>query len=97
MVDLAILLAFLGASAWVAARAFNHPNGIYLRSLIRFAMATVAALAMWWLASPLISNEAGLGAFFLFSGIVGLAALLAIVACVAASARRIWDALPSRK
>jgi hypothetical protein len=97
MLELALILVFLAATAWVAVRAFQHPKGVYLRSLIGLLLGILAAVAIWWLASPLIANEAGLGAFVLFCIVVALCAFLAIVACIAASLRHVLSACASRR
>src|SRR5262245_38277406 len=72
MLELVLILAFLAATAWIGARAFRSPKSVYLRSLIGLLLCVLAAAAVWWLASPLIANEAGLGAFVLFCIIVAL-------------------------
>jgi hypothetical protein len=60
-------------------------------------LCVLAAAAIWWLASPLIANEAGLGAFVLFCVVVALGAFVAIVACIAASVRHVLNACTSRR
>jgi hypothetical protein len=100
MLELVLILAFLGATAWIAVRAFHNPKGVYLRSLIGLVLGVLAAAAVWWLASPLIANEAGLGAFVLFCIVVALCAfvaIVAIVACVAASLRHVLNAYANRR
>jgi hypothetical protein len=52
MLELVLILAFLAATAWIAARAYQNPKGVYLRSLIGLVLGVLAAGAMWWLASP---------------------------------------------
>ena len=96
MLELVLILFFLAATAWSAIRAFHNPKGVYLRSLIGLLLGVLAAVAVWWLASPLISNEAGLGAFVLFCIVVGLCVFVAIVACVAASVRHALNAFANR-
>jgi hypothetical protein len=95
MLELVLTLAFLAATAWIAARAFQNPKGIYLRSLIGLVSGVLAAV--WWLATPMIANEAGLGAFVLFCTVVALCAFMAIVACIAASVRRVLNAFANRR
>ena len=97
MLELVFILIFLAATAWIAVRAFQNPKGTCLRSLIGLLLGILAACAIWWLASPLISNEAGLGAFVLFCVVVGLCAFLAIVACIAASVRHVLNAYANRQ
>ena len=97
MLDLVFILVLLAATAWIAVRAFQNPKGTYLQSLIGLLLGILAASAIWWLASPLISNEAGLGAFVLFCIVVALCAFMAIVACIAASARHVLNAFAKRR
>jgi hypothetical protein len=97
MLELVLILAFLAATAWIAVHAFQDPKGIYLRSLIGFLLGVLAAVAVWWLASPLIANEAGLGAFVLFCIVVALCAFVATVACIAASVRHVINAFANRR
>jgi hypothetical protein len=97
MLELVLTLAFLAATAWIAARAFQNPKGIYLRSLIGLVSGVLAAVAVWWLATPMIANEAGLGAFVLFCTVVALCAFMAIVACIAATVRRVLNAFANRR
>jgi hypothetical protein len=97
MLELLLILVLFGATARIAVRAFQNPKGIYLRSLMGFLLGVVAAVAIWWLASPLIANEAGLGAFVLFCIVASLCAFVAIVACVAASVRHVLNAFANRR
>ena len=97
MLDLVLILAFLGATAWIAVRAFQNPNGACRRSLIGLLLGVLAAAAVWWFVSPWIANEAGLGAFVLFCIVVALCAFVAIVACIAASARHVLNAFANRR
>lgn len=97
MLELVLTMVFLAATGWIAVRAFHNPKGVYLRSLIGLFLGVLAAVAMWWLASPRISNEAGLGAFVLFCSFVALSAFVAIVACIAASLRHGLNAFADRR
>jgi hypothetical protein len=97
MLELVLLLGFLTATVWIAARAFLNPKGVYLRSLIGFVLGVLAAAAVWWLASPLIANEAGLGAFVVFGMVVALCAFVAVVACSAATVRHGLNAFANRR
>ena len=90
-------MVFLAATTWIAVRAFQNPKGAYRRSLIGFALGVLAAVATWALADPMISNEAGFGAFVLFCGFVALCAFLAVIACIAASARHVLNAFADRR
>jgi hypothetical protein len=97
MLEPALIMVFLAATAWIGVRAFQNPEGVYLRSLIGVLLGVLAAIAMWWLASPMISNEAGFGAFVLFCMVVALCSFVAIVACVAASVRHVLNAFAHRR
>lgn len=97
MLEIILLLAYLGGLAWVAGYAFMKPKGVYLRSLIGFAVPAALSAATWIVASPLISNEAGFGAFLLFCVVVALAALAAVAACIAASLRYAYNAIAADK
>jgi hypothetical protein len=97
MLELVLILAFIAATAWIAVRAFQNPKGTCRRSLIGLLLGVFAAVAMWWFASPLIANEAGLGAFVLFCIVVALCAFVAIVACIAASVRHVLNAFANRR
>jgi hypothetical protein len=46
---------------------------------------------MWWLGSPMISNEAGLGAFVIWLAVIVLAAVAAVAACIAATLRHLLN------
>ena len=96
MLELVLTMVFLAATSWIAVRAFHHPKGVYLRSLIGLLLGVLAAVAVWSLASAMISNEAGLGAFVLFCSFVALCAFVAIVACTAASLRHVLNAFADR-
>jgi hypothetical protein len=97
MLEVVFILVFLAATAWIAVRAFLNPKGIYLRSLIGVLLGVLAAAAVWQLASLMIANEAGLGAFVLFCIVVALCAFVAIVACIAASLRHFLNAFANRQ
>ena len=97
MDELVLVMIVLAAAAWIAVRAFQNPKGAYRRSLIGFLLGVFAAVATWWLASPLIANEAGFGALVLFCTVVALCAFLAIVACTAASLRHILNAFANQR
>jgi hypothetical protein len=95
MDELVFIMVLLAATASIAVRAFQNPKGVYLRSLIGLSLSVLAAAAIWELASP--SNEAGLGAFVLFCIVVALCAFVAIVACIAASARHVLNAFANQR
>jgi hypothetical protein len=92
MLDVLFVIALLGATGWVAFRAFANPRGVYLRSVIGVAGTVLVALAVWWAASTGLANEAGLGAFILFCVVSLLAAGVALAACLAATLRHLCDA-----
>lgn len=92
MLEVLFVIALLGACGWVAFHAFASPRGVYLRSAIGVAGTVLVALAVWWAASPVISNAAGFGAFVLFCAAVLLGAGVALVACLAATLRYLCDA-----
>jgi hypothetical protein len=92
MLEVLFVLTLLGGCAWVAYRAFANPRGVYMRSAMGVGLTVATALAAWWAASPIISNEAGLGAFVLFCAAVALGASVALVACLAATLRHLCDA-----
>jgi len=93
MLDIILVIAFLGGLGWVAARAFMRPDGIYRKSLIGFAGAIAVAAGVWIAASPFIANEAGLGALVVFLMVVAGAGIVAAVACMSATVRHVMDAL----
>lgn len=93
MLDLFVALTFLAGLAWVAARAYMRPDGIYRKSLIGFAGATAIAVAVWICAGPFIANEAGFGALVIFLVVVTASGVVAMVASISATLRYFWDAL----
>jgi hypothetical protein len=97
MDELIFVMVVLAATAGIAVRAFQNPKGAYRRSLTGFVLGVLAAVATWALADPMISNEAGFGAFVLFCGFVAFSAFLAIVACVAASVRHVLNAFANQR
>ena len=96
MLDLAFLLLLLAGAGWIAWRAFQRPRGVYLRSLLGFAAVVGAALGLWALGDPLISDAGGLGAFLIFVAVSAFAGLVALAACLAATLRHALDALARR-
>jgi hypothetical protein len=97
MLEVLIVLAVLAASAWLAVRAFARPRGVYLRSLIAAALAIAGGLAFLAVVSPFLGSGAGLGVFFIFVACIALVVAIAALACLAATARHVWDALRSRR
>jgi len=92
MLDLIVVLAYVAGLAWVAARAFMKPNGIYPKSLLGFFGAVAFAAAVWFCAGPFISSAAGFGALVIFLIVATAAGIAAIVACASATARYVIDA-----
>ncbi len=50
MLDLIFVLAFVTGLAWIAARAFKRPDGVYRKSLLGFLCAVAFAAAVWFCA-----------------------------------------------
>lgn len=92
MLDLIFVLAFVTGLAWIAARAFKRPDGVYRKSLLGFLCAVAFAAAVWFCAGAFISNEAGLGALVVFLMAVAASGIVAAVACLSATARYAIDA-----
>jgi hypothetical protein len=97
MADLLVILAILAGALWLAVRAFERPDGVYVKSLVGASLAILGGLGLMVLLSPLLGSGAGLGVVLIYLAFVALAIALAALACVAASARRAWDALRSRQ
>jgi hypothetical protein len=97
MADLLVILAILAGALWLAVRAFERPDGVYVKSLVGVSLAILGGLGLIALLSPLLGSGAGLGVTLIYLASVALAIALAALACVAASARRAWDALRSRR
>ena len=97
MADLLVILAILAGALWLAVRAFERPDGVYVKSLVGVALAILGGLGLMVLLSPLLGSGAGLGVVLIYLAFVALAVALAALACVAASGRRVWDALRSRQ
>ena len=96
MLDLLAILALLGGAFWLAVRAFERPRGMYVKSLVGAALAIVGGLGLIVLLSPLLGSGAGLGVMLIYLAFVALAVAFAALACLAASARHVWDAIRSR-
>jgi cytochrome bd-type quinol oxidase subunit 2 len=97
MLDLVVILALLAGACWLAVRAFERPEGVYVKSALRAAIAIVGGLGLVVLLSPLLGSGAGLGVMRIYLAFVALVVALAALACIAASARRAWDAMRSRE
>ena len=96
MLEVVLILGLLAAASWLAVRAFERPQGVYVKSTIGAAVAIVGAFGLIELFSPLLGSGAGLGVVFIYLAFVALVVGLAALACIAATARRVWDALRSR-
>jgi hypothetical protein len=97
MADVLFILAILAGACWLALRAFERPQGVYVKSLVGAALAIFGVLGLLLLASPLLGSGAGMGVFFIYCAFVALVLAVAALACFAATARRISDALRSRQ
>jgi hypothetical protein len=96
MLDLVLIFVYAVAMLLTVGYAFVRPNGIYWRSAASVALTALAGAALWALASPTISNEAGLGAFALWFAAVLFVSLMAAAACLAATLRHALNALGAR-
>ncbi len=97
MLELLFVLALAAGCTWVAISSFVRPKGVFLRCLIGVCLSIGAAAALWSAVGPFISNEAGLGAFFLFCVVAVFSVGVGVIACAAASARYVLDATASRR
>ena len=97
MLEFALVALYLAALLGAVAYAFLRPHGVYWRSALGVGAVIVLASAIWLFASPVISNEAGLGAFVIWCAIVVLAALVAAAACIAAALRHILNMFAARR
>lgn len=96
MLELILILPYLGALIGAAVYAFLRPQGVYWRSAAGFGIVAVLARLFWRLSAQAAPQETGFGAFGLWFGVTGLAALLAITACAAATLRHLLNALGAR-
>jgi len=97
MLDLLFLFALAAGCIWIAVGSFARPKGVFAKSFVGVCLSLVIALALWFVATPFIANEAGLGAFFLFCLVAVVSIAIGAVACIAASARYLWDAAEARR
>ena len=91
--DLILLVLAGTAIAWIIYRSFLNPRGVFVRSLAGFGIALCVIVAVAILASPLISDAAGLGVFLILCALAVFAAAVALLAVIAAALRRVWDAV----
>jgi hypothetical protein len=96
MLELVVILALLAGACWLAARAFERPEGVYVKSAVGAALAIGGGLGLIVLLSPWLGSGAGLGVMLIYLAFVALVLALAALACIAAGARRAWDAMRSR-
>ena len=90
------MLALVAAACWLAVRAFERPDDVYVKSLVGAALAIVGGLGLIVLLSPLLGSGAGLGVMLIYLAFVALVVALAALACIAAGERRAWDAVRSK-
>jgi hypothetical protein len=69
---LIVILALLAGALWLAVRAFERPQGVYVKSLVRAVLAIVGGLGLIVLLSPWIGSGAGMGVFFIFLTYIAL-------------------------
>ena len=96
VVEVIFILALLAGALWLAVRAFERPQGVYVKSLVWAALFIVGGFGLLVLLSPLLGSGAGMGVAFIYVAYVALVVAFAALACIAATARRVWDAMRSR-
>lgn len=96
MLEFVVIAFYVGALFAAAIHAFVRPRGVYRLSVAGLVIAFALATAIWWFASPIISDEAGFGAFALWLAVIVFAAVLAAAACLAATLRHALNALGAR-
>lgn len=96
MFELVLAALYVAALLSAAIYSFLHPRGVYWRSGAGLIAAVALATAIWWLASPMISDAAGLGAFAIWCAVVIFSAMIAAAACLAATLRHLLNALGGR-
>ena len=72
--DLVVMLALSAGACWLAVRAFERPEGVYVKSLIGAALAIGGGLGLLALVSPLLGSGAGLGVTLIYLAFVALVA-----------------------
>lgn len=97
MVDVIVIPALAAATIVIVARSFLEPDGVYLKTVTRGAIAIAAAFALAVASSPLLGDGAGLGVAFMLAGYCGLVLGICGLACLAATARHAWDAVSLRR
>jgi hypothetical protein len=88
-----VILALLAGALWLAVRAFERPQGVYVKSLVRAVLAIVGGFGLIVILSPWIGSGAGMGVFFIFLTYIALVVAFAALACIAATAGHLWDAM----
>lgn len=96
MLEFAVIAFYVGVLFAAAIHAFLHPRGVYWRSAAGLGAVCALATGIWWLGSPVIANEAGLGAFVLWLAAIVLAGVIAVTACIAATLRHVLNAFGTR-
>lgn len=92
---LPVIIVVLGGLAVLAAYAFRHPRGVYIRSAAGVLLVTFGWALFWLLMSP--SSEAGFGFFAIWVVLAALALVVALAACLGATARYVVDGLRTRR
>ena len=96
MIEFVVIAFYIGVLFAAAIHAFLRPRGVYWRSAAGLGIAFLLSTGVWWLSSPVISGEAGFGAFAVWLAAIVLAAVIAIAACIAATLRHALNALGAR-
>ena len=91
ILDFVILILIGAGVAWIMYRSFMRPSGVYMRSLAGFLIATGSIVGLAVLASPFISDAAGLGVFFIICALIAFSAAVSLLAVLAATLRHAWD------
>jgi hypothetical protein len=97
VVEVVVILALLAGALWLAVRAFERPQGVYVKSLVRAVLAIVGGFGLIVLLSPWIGSGAGMGVAFVYVAYIAFVIALAALACIAATAGHIWHAMRSEE
>jgi hypothetical protein len=90
MLDAVVIVAVIAGAVTVLVRAFQRPDGVYVRAGLGVAAAVVATLALGVLLTQGIANEAGFGAFVIVLGVIALAVAVGACAVIGATAGHVW-------
>ena len=91
-----VILPLLAGALWLAVRAFERPQGVYVKSLRRAALFIVGGFGLILVLSPWMGSGAGMGVTFIYLTYVAVVVAFAALACIAATAGHVWDATRSR-